>query len=94
MRGFFDYIFFKQKKVKKKLKISWGQASRSGLIRGHDIRAKKKGDRLLFMIFCLQIETVHFLTEKVACPLFLFFSRWQGLTPTYFYLREIGNYVR
>jgi len=60
MRGFFDYIFFKQKKVKKKLKISWGQASGSGLIRGHDIRANKKRGQATFS---------DFLSTNRDCPL-------------------------
>ncbi len=29
----------------------------------------KKGDRLLFLLFCPRVETLPFLTEKAACPL-------------------------
>ncbi len=60
MRGFFDYIFFKQKKVKKKLKISWGQTSGSGLIRRNEIRENKKRGQATFS---------DFLSTNRDCPL-------------------------
>jgi len=37
---------------------------------GSDILGEK-GDRLLFLMFCPRVDPVLFLTEKVACPLFL-----------------------
>jgi hypothetical protein len=45
----------------------------------------EKGDRLLFLIFCLIAETVLVLTEKVACPLFSTVHKEKVACPLFFW---------